>query len=342
MKLCLVSVMILLFFISGENYSQNYAIQVDGIDDYLQVFDHPSLDLTSPISICAWYYYTSGFSGEPGLVQKDGDGSWGRYGIWIYSNRVDFCITPNGPQQCLFPATALVENTWNYIAAVFDGVKMVVYINAIDVASISFSLPAGISVNTLYIGADPTENLYLKGRIDEVTIWNRALTQSHISKFMSEVLQPDYYQSSDSGLVAYYKFDQYENLGINNDGVDDIRDFSVNANHGDAEGSPVLVGSDWITTVNDESLPLEFSLSRNYPNPFNPSTTIVYSLAQSGRVTLSIYDLLGRVVVKLVDEERPAGEYETKWNASSFPSGVYFLKMQAGQFNETRKLLLMK
>jgi hypothetical protein len=195
----------------------------------------------------------------------------------------------------------------------------------------------------LYIGADPTENLYLKGRIDEVTIWNRVLTQSHISKFMSEVLQPEYYQSSDSGLVAYYKFDQYENLGINNDGVDDIRDFSVNANHGDAEGSPVLVGADWVTTVNDEkNLPLEYSLSRNYPNPFNPSTIIKYSLAQSVRITLRIFDLLGREVVKLIDEEKPAGEYVTNWNASSYPSGVYFLRMQAGQFSETRKLLLMK
>jgi hypothetical protein len=85
-----------------------------------------------------------------------------------------------------------------------------------------------------------------------------------------------------------------------------------------------------------------YSLSQNYPNPFNPSTTIKYSLAQTGRVTLSIYDLLGREVVKLIDEEKPAGEYETKWNASSHPSGVYFLRMQAGEFGETRKLLLMK
>jgi photosystem II stability/assembly factor-like uncharacterized protein len=86
----------------------------------------------------------------------------------------------------------------------------------------------------------------------------------------------------------------------------------------------------------------EFNLSQNYPNPFNPFTTIKYSLAQKGRVTLSIYDLLGREVIKLIDEEKPAGEYETKWNASSHPSGVYFLRMQAGEFSETRKLLFMK
>jgi hypothetical protein len=65
-------------------------------------------------------------------------------------------------------------------------------------------------------------------------------------------------------------------------------------------------------------------------------------LPKSGRVVLSIYDLLGREVIKLVDEEKPAGEYETNWNASSHPSGVYFLRMQAGEFSETRKVVLVK
>jgi photosystem II stability/assembly factor-like uncharacterized protein len=87
---------------------------------------------------------------------------------------------------------------------------------------------------------------------------------------------------------------------------------------------------DSLTVYTDDDIkPKEYFLSQNYPNPFNPSTTIKYSLPQTGRVTLSIYDLLGREVVKLIDEEKPAGEYETTWNASSYPSGVYFIKMQA-------------
>jgi photosystem II stability/assembly factor-like uncharacterized protein len=100
---------------------------------------------------------------------------------------------------------------------------------------------------------------------------------------------------------------------------------------------------DSLTSIAEDYIkPKEYFLSQNYPNPFNPSTTIKYSLAQTGRITLSIYDLLGREVVKLIDEEKPAGEYETKWNASSYPSGVYFLKMQAGEFSETRKIVLVK
>jgi photosystem II stability/assembly factor-like uncharacterized protein len=100
---------------------------------------------------------------------------------------------------------------------------------------------------------------------------------------------------------------------------------------------------DSLTSVaEDDVKPKEYFLSQNYPNPFNPSTTIKYSLAEAGRVTLSIYDLLGREVINLIDEEKPAGEYETTWNASSYPSGVYFMRMQAGEFSETRKVVLMK
>jgi photosystem II stability/assembly factor-like uncharacterized protein len=100
---------------------------------------------------------------------------------------------------------------------------------------------------------------------------------------------------------------------------------------------------DSLTSVTEDDIkPKEYFLSQNYPNPFNPSTTIKYSLPQTGRVTLSIYDLLGREVVKLIDEEKPPGEYETQWNASSHPSGVYFIRMQAGEFSETRKVVLVK
>jgi photosystem II stability/assembly factor-like uncharacterized protein len=99
---------------------------------------------------------------------------------------------------------------------------------------------------------------------------------------------------------------------------------------------------DPVVNVSDINVIIEYQLYQNYPNPFNPATTIKYSLLHSGRVILSIYDLLGREVIKLIDEEKPAGEYETKWNASSYPSGVYFLKMQAGQFTQTRKLILVK
>jgi len=93
--------------------------------------------------------------------------------------------------------------------------------------------------------------------------------------------------------------------------------------------------------VNNE-LPKTFSLSQNYPNPFNPSTSIRYELPVLSKVKIMIYDILGREITTLINETRPAGRYEIKWNASRFSSGVYFYRIQAGNFVQTKKLLLVK
>ena len=85
-----------------------------------------------------------------------------------------------------------------------------------------------------------------------------------------------------------------------------------------------------------------FALLQNYPNPFNPSTVIGYQLSTVSNVTLKIYDVLGREVKILVDERQPAGTHSATFNAASLPSGVYFYRLQAGSFSETKKLLLLK
>ena len=89
-------------------------------------------------------------------------------------------------------------------------------------------------------------------------------------------------------------------------------------------------------------LPKEFALSQNYPNPFNPSTTIKYELPQSSVVRLSVYDMLGREVSVLVNERRDAGVHEVKCDGSNLASGVYFYRLQAGDFVQSRKLTILK
>jgi len=90
-----------------------------------------------------------------------------------------------------------------------------------------------------------------------------------------------------------------------------------------------------------ESLPAEFQLSQNYPNPFNPATMIELSIPTAGRVSLKVYDILGREVLTLVDEEKPAGVFRIKFDASEMASGVYFYTLRAGDFKETKKCLLI-
>jgi hypothetical protein len=83
-------------------------------------------------------------------------------------------------------------------------------------------------------------------------------------------------------------------------------------------------------------------LKQNYPNPFNPNTTIRYEMQKSTEVRLSVYDLLGREVTVLVNERRDARVHEVKFDGSNLASGVYFYRLQAGDFVQTRKLLLLK
>ncbi len=89
-------------------------------------------------------------------------------------------------------------------------------------------------------------------------------------------------------------------------------------------------------------IPVAFSLSQNYPNPFNPGTTIKFELPVASQVDLTVYDILGRKVKVLVDERKDAGAYEVKFDALEMASGVYFYRMQAGHFVQTRKLLLLR
>jgi len=89
-------------------------------------------------------------------------------------------------------------------------------------------------------------------------------------------------------------------------------------------------------------MPDKISLSQNYPNPFNPSTSIDFQLPQRTIVTLSVFDVLGRQVATLLNEEKQAGSYRVTWDASVLPSGIYFCRMRTSSYSETRKMMLTK
>jgi hypothetical protein len=118
--------------------------------------------------------------------------------------------------------------------------------------------------------------------------------------------------------------------------------------------NPTPLDSNIITGVDDEdNLPVEFYLSQNYPNPFNPTTKIKYSIpvVETTRrvvstpllnVRLVVYDILGREVATLVDRQQRPGNYEVKWDAANFSSGIYFYRLTAGTYINTKKMILLK
>ena len=94
--------------------------------------------------------------------------------------------------------------------------------------------------------------------------------------------------------------------------------------------------------VENDNIVNGFDLKQNYPNPFNPSTKIKYAISSRQFVTLKVYDVLGKEIATLVNEEKSAGSYEVVFDASKLPSGIYFYTLNAGEFSQTRKMILLK
>lgn len=107
-------------------------------------------------------------------------------------------------------------------------------------------------------------------------------------------------------------------------------------------GKPIKMLMSLPTGITEEVLPREYELGANYPNPFNPSTTITYSLPEQSSVHIAVYNLLGQKVALLVNEERPAGRHQVIFDGSGTSSGVYIYRMQAGDYRKARQMMLVK
>ncbi|MEZ4823233.1 MAG: T9SS type A sorting domain-containing protein [Ignavibacteria bacterium] len=103
-------------------------------------------------------------------------------------------------------------------------------------------------------------------------------------------------------------------------------------------------GPNGVVGINNLSsiVPDKYSLSQNYPNPFNPTTNVEFGIAELGFVTLKIYDGLGREVQTLVNGNLSPGNYKVDFDGSNFASGIYYYKLEAGNFVETKRMMLLK
>jgi hypothetical protein len=116
----------------------------------------------------------------------------------------------------------------------------------------------------------------------------------------------------------------------------------VNVNLKDGEDIVISDGTINKLMVSGELLPTVYSLEQNYPNPFNPNTKIKFSIADEVQVHLSVFNILGERVTELKNEMMKAGYYEVEFNATDLASGIYLYRIKAGEFVETKKMVLMK
>lgn len=182
---------------------QRWAISFDGTEDYVTVPHQSPLDVTTAATVQAWFYFQGGVSGYAGVVQKDGPSSYGIYGLWAFSDQIEFCITIDGDgQHCLDSTGGLTMNAWNHVAGVYDGSFMRIYLDGSEDASQALSGAILTGPLPLYIGGDPTEPTYLPGRLDEVAVWSVARSEVQIQASMSAGLT-----GSESNLVGYWPMD---------------------------------------------------------------------------------------------------------------------------------------
>lgn len=111
----------------------------------------------------------------------------------------------------------------------------------------------------------------------------------------------------------------------------------------DSQGNQVTAeASSFDISFTNSALPAKTALNGTYPNPFNPSTTVNYGLSNDGHIEIMVYDATGRLVEELVNQNQPAGYHSITWNAANQASGMYFVKMIAGDIVQTQKLMLLK
>lgn len=165
-------------------------------------------------------------------------------------------------------------------------------------------------------------DIYAQG-ISSTAALNWAATGYEICTVTNDQLRPSLVSNGNLGAIVVWQdyrsgneFDVYE-VGFNTSGI---------------------IGIDPFGNIT----PDEYSLSQNYPNPFNPKTIISYGLKTAGNVKISVYDILGENIGVLLNEVRSAGNYSISWDASGFPSGVYFYKIEAGEFTANKKMILLK
>jgi hypothetical protein len=329
------------------------AIRFAGTDGYIMVPDNPSLRIKDSVTIAARVKRTR-LDGIDFILEKGGDWNIGEtnYGISLhgnYNNHMFYFIFHGGWRG----TSGVADTNWHHYAVVArngDANPTFFIDGALRPTEFSEGAPViymdYTSLRTLNIGGQLESGAthYSANIIDELSIWTGVRDSLQIRTIMMDTLGSAYYATADSGLVGYWRFDEFEDLGINGDGSDDVQDLSHTSAHGDAVGTLALVPSGSVTGVREETteMPKGFALKQNYPNPFNPTTIISFSLPTRSPISLKVLDILGREVATLVHEELPAGNHSRQWNASGMSSGIYYYRIQAGTYIGTKKLLLLR
>ena len=260
----------------------------NGVDSYVNLSNDPAFDLEYEITLAAWVVPMDIANGQDNEWIDKGDHSWalkekgdGNFEFFIYNGNWFYPW---------FMMDETYSTAWNHFAGTYDGMTLKTYVNGDSVQSLEHVGQIDLSTHEVHLGHNSeVVDRFFEGQLDEVMIYDRALTNEEIK--------------------SIYELTQVPS------GVDEKKPDGVKG----------------------------FALRQNYPNPFNPATTITYSVEKPGMVTIRVYDMLGREVGMLVNENQSQGYHSVVFDASGLSGGVYFYKMQVDdRFSEMKKMVLMR
>ena len=274
-----------------------------------------------------------------------GDTTWAANGILICSEanqRFGSSIVTDGAGGAIISWQDFRNSNYDiYAQRVSSGGSVMWALNGVEISLAPAYQQGPQSVSDNLGGAIITWYDYRNGNWSD--IYSQRINENGIVQWITDgvpISTPNYTQSdprilSDGINGAIITWPDYRNS----------YDYNIYAQKVNADGSLGTITS----AKNDETVPIGFTLNQNYPNPFNPSTTISFSIPNEEFVSLKIFSSLGEEVAELVNETKPAGNYSVSFDASNhsgevreLTSGFYFYQIKAGNFNETRKMTLLK
>jgi hypothetical protein len=346
----------IVFTILGQSFKM--AVDLDGIDDHAVV---PHNDILNPAngswSVAFWIKAADRDQVSPVVMKRLPEDPYTQYSYGFGKDdphnpepgkrlRVNHIEIPGVSERSGYTTHEYIDGEWHHIVFVAnkneDGIQIYFDGEMVDFYPMySYGSWPDVSTDNDLIIASGSSGTTIEGPLDELSIWNKALTQSQVQTIINDTMPPLYYNSSDSGLVAYYRFDKFEDLGVNGGGADDFRDLSIWGNHADTEGNPVLIPSISTTSIVEQKTELEFDV---YPNPCSGKIQITNykiqtnSKLQNSKTKIEIIDLFGKVAYE--EEIVSRGEAEISVDVGHLPAGLYLVKLQTEEAVGVRKIII--
>jgi len=291
--------------------------------NYIAIPHNPAMVGFQTITIEAWVKL--GSSSINNAILNKGAGAYDyQFGVNSSTTGKAYLRTQN---TVVYSDFTVPTGVWTHLAVTSNGNTVTFYMNGMTTSSVLSNSIPGTSSGELRIGRGDIDPFV--GKIDEVRLWNTERTWTEINLNICN----KWVSNSAYGILGKWHLD--------GNFIDSVFGFNGSAMGSVAFDTAVNCMMTGVKNILTE-IPDKFQLYQNFPNPFNPNTTIKFSIPKDSYVELVLYDISGRGVSTLVSDPYKAGTYSVDFNASNLASGVYFYKLLAGNFSMTRKMILVK